>query len=161
MNIGIYVDSLDNAQHLEHIANFVNNTIRNKEVRDCSIFYDDVGYIPFKINCGIFNSTDIWNFSGNLIVTSLNTINKAVNIVNNIDMYYYNGWEESYKVLDLLFALENKMHVICQNEIGANKFYRITGKHPVGITNNYENVINIIKENSDEYSRNYKNVCRA
>lgn len=162
MNIGIYIDSLTDSRHIESIANFVNATIdKNKIIKDMSIFYDDVGYVPFDIKCGIFNSVDMWNFSGHLITTSISTMNKAINIVNNIDLYYYFGWEKTYKVMDLLMILDHNPKIICRDENNAKDFYRVTGINPIGITNDYSDIVNIIKENSNEYAASYKNVCRT
>jgi hypothetical protein len=161
MNIGIYIDSLADTKHLDHISNFINTSVENNQVTDVSLFYDDVGYVPFEMRCGIFNSVDMWNFAGHLITTSLSTINKAINIVNNIDLYYYHGWEQNYKVIDLSMILNHNPKIICKTEHDAKDLYRITGNHPVGITNNYADIINIIRKHGNEYSTNYKNVCRA
>lgn len=161
MNLGIYIETLANTQYLELAGNLINNAIDNEQVSDASIFYDDVGFSPLEIKCGMFNSTDLWNFSGDLITTSLNTTQSAINIVNNIDIYYYHGFEENMKVLELLYVLQNKLEIISNSEESAKEIYRITGRHPVGISHNFQDIIQIIKGSKNGRSKNNRYVCRA
>jgi hypothetical protein len=161
MNVGIYIDTLVNTKQLEMVALCINDAIEKKLVKDASIFYDDVGHNPFNIKCGMFNSTDLWNFSGNLIVTSLNTALKSINIVNNLNLFYYYGLENKPNTLDLLHVLENNLEIICNSDSDAAEIYRTTGKQPLGISNNFQDIIQIIKRYYDGCPKNSKNVCRA
>ena len=68
MNLGIYVKTLSNENEMSFISNIINAAVDNNNIKDCSIFYDGVGFIPFDIPCGMFNSTDLWNFNGKLLV---------------------------------------------------------------------------------------------
>ncbi|NDB58752.1 hypothetical protein EB001_09920, partial [bacterium] len=72
----------------------------------------------------------------------------------------YYGWEKQFKLLDLLILLQNKIPVICRTKEDSKEFYRTTGLDPIAITDNYENIIDIIKEHGNGCSKNRKNVCR-
>lgn len=161
MNIGIYVDSLAGTEKLEHINNVISHAIDNKSINDASVFYDDVGYVPFKTKYGMFNSADLWNFSGNLLATSFATVNKAINIVNNINLFYYYSVSQNIKVLNLLKVLENKIEIICHTEEDAKELYRVTGKRALGISHNFTDILEIMKGYNDGRTNNNTNVYRS
>lgn len=145
MNLGIYIKNLNDTKQLECIANSVNVAIGNKYIKDASIFYDDIAFNPFNIKCGLFNSTDLWNFKGKLVATSLSCVANTMNIVNDIDLYYYYGWEEKPALLDLLYVLQKNIKVICRDNNDAKYIYRVTGKIPHGISNDFNDIYEIIK----------------
>jgi hypothetical protein len=145
MNLGIYIKSLHDAKQLKCIANSVNSAIDNKYIKDASVFYDDIAFNPFNINCGLFNSTDLWNFKGKLVATSLGCVANTINIVNDIDLYYYYGWEEKPALLDLLYILQKNIKIICIDNDDANYIYRVTGRMPNGISNDFNDIHKIIK----------------
>lgn len=162
MNLGIYINSLGDAHQMKYISQCINSAIDNNKLTDASIFYNDVGYNPFDIKCGTFNSTDIWNFSGSLIATSLQCLSSAHNIVNNIQLYYYYGWEKEIDILELLDILaQTKIKVICNSEDDAKEFYRITGNQPEAICSNYDEILTVLQRCNNGCSKNCKNVCRA
>jgi hypothetical protein len=63
---------------------------------------------------------------------------KASNIVNNIEIYYYYGWEKRPAVLDTLFVLNNKIKILCRNDDDASFIYRTTGQKPIAVADNYQ-----------------------
>lgn len=161
MNIGIYINNLGNHDQLEHITKEINRGLENKEIDDASIFYDGVAHNPYQVNCGTFNSTDLWNFHGSLVVSNLGNAFMAMGIVNNIDIYYYYNWEEGKNTIDVINLLNRGVKVICRNEADAENLFRITGKKSVGICENFQNIIHIISENSNGRFKNRTNVCRS
>jgi hypothetical protein len=146
MNLGIYIETLSNHEQLEDAVNILNTSLENKSIKDGSIFYDGIGFNPFKTNCGMFNSTDLWNFNGTLITTSLGCLVTAKNIANNIKLYYYHGLEQKQpKVLDLLLALNNcDANIICNNEENSKYIHRTTGKQALGISHKFNSILEII-----------------
>lgn len=140
MNLGIYLQSLADHAQLKNISEAINNNI-GKSLEDASIFYDTIGYNPFKIKCGIFNSTDLWGFHGKLITTSLSTTLTSLRVINNIDIYYYYGFEEKISPLSLLYLLKNKINIIAKTENASKDFYRKTKIEPLLITNSFEEII--------------------
>jgi hypothetical protein len=160
MNLGIYVDSLGNTEQLKYVSNIINTSVGSM-VDDASIFFDGISHIPFDIKCGLFNSTDLWNFDGCLITMTLDNAFMATKIVNNIDLYYYYNWESSKNTLRLIELLKNNVKVICRNKNDEKNLYRITGQKALGISENFNNIVNIIVENSDGRFKNRENVCRS
>jgi hypothetical protein len=161
MNLGIYINNLGNHDQLGYIAKEINRGLASKEIDDASIFYDGVAHNPYQVNCGTFNSTDLWNFHGALVVSNIGNALMAISIVNNIDIYYYYNWEEGKNTIDIINLLNKGISVICRNEADAENIFRITGKKPIGICENFQNIIHIISENSNGRFKNCANVCRS
>jgi hypothetical protein len=145
MNVGVYVSDFSDTNQIAGIAQELNQAISDKRIIDASLFYDGVCHNPVKLNFGSFNSTDLWNFNGSLIVTNLNSLVNALNIVNKINIYYYYGWEDKPKTLDILFATSRGIKILCRNEEDSSYIKRITGKHPVGLSKNFENIVDLLK----------------
>lgn len=127
MNIGIYLNSLANHEQLKDVCTSLNTAIDDGIVKDASIFYDNVAYNPFSVKCGIFNASDLWNFSGKLITTSLSSTLTATKIVNNIELIYYYGWDNKVNPLHLLHVLGHNLKSACRNEEFQMDMYRKTG----------------------------------
>jgi len=140
MNLGIYLQSLADHAQLKNISEAINNNI-GKSLEDASIFYDTIAYNPFNIRCGIFNSTELWSFSGKLISTSLSTTLTSLKVINNIDIYYYYGFEEKISPLSLFFLLKNDIRVIARSNESEQDFKRKTKIDPLFVTDSFEEII--------------------
>lgn len=140
MNLGIYLPSLADHNRLKEISDTINTNI-GKNITDASIFYDDIAFNPFEIKCGMFNSTDLWNFKGKLITLSLQTTIKASKIVNDIDLYYYYGFEEKINPLSLIFLLSQDIKIVATSDAHANDLYRKTKTKPTLIAENLREFI--------------------
>jgi hypothetical protein len=140
MNLGIYISSLSNHDELSGISNTINNYIGNK-LTDASVFYDNIAPNPFNIKCGLFNSTDLWNFNGKLITTSLSTTIKSLNIVNNIDIYYYYGWEKKISPLSLFHILSKNIKIISKTKKDDDDLYRKTAVKSLIICNDFSDIV--------------------
>jgi hypothetical protein len=138
MNLGIYTKTLADSEQLEKLSQYINNSADSNRWSDISLFYDDIGFNPFQIKCGMFNSTDLWNFKGKLIVSSLESVIKATNIVNHIEIYYYYGWEKRPAILDTLLVLNSNTKIVCRNDADASFVYRTTGQKPIAVADNYQ-----------------------
>lgn len=141
MNLGIYLQSLAQHNQLKEIATAINNNLHSHRLKDASIFYDNVAHNPFNFKCGLFNSTDLWNFHGKLITTSLSTTIKSLNIVNNIDIYYYYGLEDKINPLALIYLLSNGIKIICNSENSSSDLFRKTGAYPCAICKDFSEII--------------------
>ena len=129
MNIGLYIDSLGDEKAIKIFIDTIEQGFLSNKLDDASIFYDSVSFTPFNFPCGLFNSTELWNFSGKLLVFSLESLRNAVKIVNNIEIYYVFGFEESINILAMLdLVSSNEISVITKNNLGMLNFYRISGK---------------------------------
>lgn len=129
MNIGLYIDSLGDEKAIKIFIDTIEQGFLSNKLDDASIFYDSVSFTPFNFPCGVFNSTELWNFSGKLLVFSLESLRNAINIVNNIEIYYVFGFEESINILAMLDLISsNEISVITKDNFGMLNFYRISGK---------------------------------
>jgi len=139
MNLGIYISNLMDTDQLTQINKFVEKNAAN--VKDISIFYDNIAFNPDQTKCGMFNSTELWSFSGTLIVTSLRSLATALKVVNKINIVYYNGWEKIDNALDFVMLLQNSnIKVYARSEREAKQIYRLTGLNVLGISENFDNL---------------------
>lgn len=143
-NLGIYINNLADVDQLKAISETINECIEKNIVGDCSVFFDNIAYNPFKIKCGMFNSTDIWNFSGKLITTSMSSTMTALKIVNKIDIYYYYGWENRVNVLSLMSLLSQRVQPLARSEKDQLDVYRKTGLKPI-LCPDFMSVVNRIR----------------
>ena len=107
MNLGLYTKTLGKTEELKYAVSAINEGIKNGTLTDASIFYDSVGPPPEDIKCGCFNSTDLWNFTGCLIVTSLEAARTSINIVNKFGIIFYYNWEATKNTMGLLNVTNN------------------------------------------------------
>lgn len=160
MNLGIYISSLSDQEQLSHINSLVSENINNKFIYDISIFYDGIDFNPNNTMCGMFNSTDLWSFNGNLIVTSLDALATAKKVINNINLFYYHGWKQEKNVLRLI-SLTIGTSIISKSEQESEEIYRLTGIQPIGISDNFNNIIDLLSRCKDEYKSNNNNVYQT
>lgn len=160
MNLGIYISNLADKDQLTHVSSFVDNNLNSKNIHDISIFYDNIDFNPHHTPCGMFNSTDLWSFNGNLIVTSLDALATSLRVVNNINIFYYHGWEKTKNTLHLVMLTKN-VKIICKSEKDAKEIYRLTGKKAIGISENFNNITDLLSRCEDEYKSNNNNVYQT
>lgn len=144
INFGIYLPHLGDKTLLEQCVKEINRGKTNNLISDASIFFDNVGSIDIPINCGLFNSTDLWNFKGKLLILSIDCAVKTVNIVNDIDIYFGYGWGNK-NIFAILSIVEHaRVKTICNTKELEDDFYRITGKRSIGYSENLEGVIELM-----------------
>lgn len=139
MNLGIYLENINNNIEFDIAHKLSSYCVNNNIFKDVSIFYDNIGPAPYPFICGSFNSTDVWNFNGKLLVFSLDSARICLNIVNNFDIYYYVGLEK-YDALNLLDLIQNGLKIICYNKETKKNIYRLTNAFPIGTSNNIKNI---------------------
>ena len=76
----------------------------------------------------MFNGTDIWHFTGNLIATSISNVHKALKSVNKFKLSYL--YDPAEKNLIGLLELVGRVNIIARNEEEGKEFYRLTGEKP-------------------------------
>lgn len=145
MNIGIYLKSLSDDEIVKIAIESIEKGMDDKRINDASIFYDSIGFSPYFFPCGVFNSTDLWNFSGKLVAFSLDCLNVIKNTVNNFDVYYCYGFEKDNNVLRLLDLVKDDTKIITKDEQSSKTYYRLTGKNSIGSLDN-EDLLQIIGE---------------
>ena len=146
MNIGIYLrqaSAADSAgEKLQSLIEQLNNKLSDGSVEDASIFYDSIGPISTVPNFGIFNSTDIWAFTGNLKTTMT-----CKSIVNKFKHYYYYNPLQEKDALQVIQAAGGDVKIICASNEDAKELVRITGVEPEAVVENFDidKLIEVIK----------------
>jgi hypothetical protein len=125
MNLGVYLPILQ-----EEIVGLVLKEVKkgldSGKLTDASIFYDDAGPIPHTNVCGMFNSVDLWRFTGSLVTFSAASMARANAATNKFKTIYCHGIMQ-YELLDLLSTLKTKRCIAITKEAEAD-FVRVTGK---------------------------------
>ncbi len=88
MNLGFYINKTSGDELNSQIFSLLNEAIEKDMVDDASLFYNDVDFNPNVKKFGTFNATELWSFSGTLVVTSLNLLPLAKKVVNKIKLIY-------------------------------------------------------------------------
>lgn len=146
INFGIYLDTLKDEDLLEDIKREIVRGKKERIIKDASLFYEQISFIREPVPCGMFHSSDIWNFSGSLLVLSATAACKIENITNNIRMYVGYGWGDR-NVLSTIKATNNSQtKFIARTPELASDFYRVTGKQTLGFFPSLENVLEIMSE---------------
>jgi len=135
MNLGFYIDSLGKTDTTCALYDALNAAVEHDGVDDVSLFYNNVAFNDSPTNFGLFNSTDIWHFTGNLVVSSLSSLAFAQQVVNKFTIYYLVE-DVGENIFKLILATDN-VKVLVKDAEGAAHFYRVTGKHADGIIGNY------------------------
>jgi hypothetical protein len=145
MNLGFYIDSQAQSESTNKIYNTLNSLVENNSVDNASLFYNDIDFHPINPKFGCFNSTDIWYFTGNLIVTTIKNALSLSKVVNKFKpVFLYAG--EKNSALELI-AITKQMPVAVQDKDNAEYFKRVTGVEPRLIPDgNIKNVTEIFNE---------------
>ena len=83
MNLGFYVDS-PSQSGADQIYKSMNRWLEEGQIDNGNLFYNDIGFNETQPKFGVFNSTDIWQFTGNLIITSYNAASSIGNVITNL-----------------------------------------------------------------------------
>jgi hypothetical protein len=139
MNLGVYTQSMGISNEVEAIVTNLNKGIEENKLSSASLFFNSTGFNPLPLRCGCFNAADLWNFTGKLITTTLSNVVRANSIVNKAEVYYYYGWEEAVPVLHLINISRSKTtKVLCRNKEARDDYYRLTGREPHGVVNDFD-----------------------
>lgn len=125
MKIGFYINSLAESPFSNLVFNKLNSAVG--QVRDACLFYNDVGYNSVTPKFGVFNSTELWSFSGVLVATTPKNVLQASKIVNKFKLLYLFGEDRDFVGL---IKLPKDVPVIVTNEADENYVFRTTGRKP-------------------------------
>lgn len=141
MNIGFYLDHTADEKQMSGICNAISDAFSKKIIKDAAIFFDDATPCNIKIPCATFNSCDLWSFHGKLVACSPNALVKSIEIVNNIDIYYY---YEVGKIDTISLLLLENVETICNGDYAKSNFTRLTNSDPAGVSTDYKNIVEVI-----------------
>ena len=129
MNLGFYVDSLGESQENDKIYDLLDDCVAKNKVHDASLFYNDISFNRrTNSKFGIFNSTDIWAFTGTLICEGMGNIKRALSVVNKFKPIYL--FKEEKINLVSFMDITSEVEVITRTDQDADTVYRLTGKRP-------------------------------
>lgn len=132
MRLGFYVETNGGTPQNTEIYNFLNTLVDNKEVDDAAVFFNTINFNPVQPKFGMFDATELWSFTGNLITTSIMNTVKARNVVNKFKMaYLFNAQDKGEQTIFELARIANQMKVLVTNELDEKQFFRLTGVKPV------------------------------
>ena len=69
INFGIYLNTVSEPQIMKNVCDEIQRGLDEKLIVDGSIFYDQIAGIETKLPCGLFHSSELWNFKGHLLVS--------------------------------------------------------------------------------------------
>lgn len=154
INFGLYLDTIGEGDVINNAFEAIEFSLKENIIKDASLFYDQIGSIKSKPPCGIFHSSDLWNFSGHIFVLSVTSIQRVKNIANNIKIYLGYGWQERNVLATLQAISDDTVEVLPFSVETAADFYRISNRKSIGVSNNFKEIIQIITEKENERSRN-------
>tara|TARA_R100000008_G_scaffold41763_1_gene24072 strand:- start:1263 stop:1721 length:459 start_codon:yes stop_codon:yes gene_type:complete len=128
MNLAFFVQTTRKSDENDEIYDLLNDGLADNVIKDACVFYNQVDFNDKKKNFGTFNSTDLWNFSGGLVVDELKNLSFASRVVNNIKLAYLYKNENN---LIALLAITSSVPVITRNEKDQKEYFRLTGRKSV------------------------------
>jgi hypothetical protein len=143
MNIGFYIDSLKGEPETVDLYQSLNRLTESDEVSDVSLFYNAADFNPEQPKFGLFNSTEIWCFTGALIATSLANASLASNVINKFKLYYL--YDKNDKDVFQLISLPKTVPILAKTEEDAKYIFRVSGKPVHSVVNNVEEIIGAVK----------------
>lgn len=144
MNIGFYLPYLE-TNMVDAVTKELKSGFDNGELLDASIFFDTVGPTNRQTVCGMFDATNLWYFTGTLIVLTPDSLAKAKHISNKFKLVYYAGAVAEQPVLHLLPNLTNNVRCIASNPETGGEFTRLTGRQVEGYFPGFRGVCEWLK----------------
>jgi len=134
MNLGFYIDQVNGEENNVAIFNALNKGIENGDLDNASVFYKEIGHNPVEPKFSLFNSSDIWYYTGTLIATSIDTLTDAIKAINKYDLVYLFSKKTKYSIFHLISIIQN-CKVIVSTKEDEQEFYRVTGIKPIYLEN--------------------------
>lgn len=138
MNVAFYVDSIAENEQTKEIYKCLNNAIKEQKVSDASVFYNTPAFNLDAAKFGLFNSTELWSFTGLLINTTIQGAIYSLNVVNKFKPVYL--FKKDRDVMGLIH-LASKMPIFVTSKEDEQEVYRLTGKKPKLVSLDAESLI--------------------
>lgn len=144
MNLGIFLQDMAHREITEKCFELANDAVGKYD--DVSLFFQDIGPKPSKANFGMFNSTEIWHFKGELIVTFLDGLKLVNNIPNDQSVVYYFSLSNYNKDLfGLLENLTDRVTIIASDPVSYDYIKRVTGNKPISVVGDLSKLTSIVR----------------
>ena len=138
MNIAFYVDSVAENDQTKKIYECLNTAIKEEKVSDASLFFNTPAYNLDQSRFGMFNSTELWAFTGLLVNTTIRGAIYSLNITNKFKPTYL--FNKDRDVMGLIY-LSSKMPILATSKEDEQEVYRLTGKRPKLVNLDAESLI--------------------
>lgn len=130
MNVAYYIDQINQEEKTTELFNRMNEDITSGAIDNGSVFYKEVGPTNVQPKFGMFNSTDVWNFTGTLIATSMETFLDAIKAVNKYSLAYLFYGDVNHDIFALI-GISKSTKILTSTEQDQKEVYRITGVKPI------------------------------
>ena len=130
MNIAYYINQINQEEKTTELFNKMNEDLENGAIDNGSVFYKEIGPSSIQPKFGMFNSTEIWHFTGTLIATSMETFLDAVKAVNKYSLAYLFYGDVGRDVFALI-GISKNTKILTTTEDDQKEVYRLTGKKPI------------------------------
>ena len=104
MNVAFYISQINQDKKTVEIFNGLNADLESGSIDNGSVFYKEIGQSAVEPKFGMFNSTDIWHFTGTLVATSMETFLDAIKAVNKYSLAYLFYGDNNHDVFALRWA---------------------------------------------------------
>jgi hypothetical protein len=136
-NIGIFIENVGDYE-ISNDAFEALNLVDKSKVKDRALFFENIGPKPTNADFALFNSTEVWHFTGNLIVTFLEGLKFLNSTVNNKTIFFYYNSKEQATNKDLFGLIEavgkDNVYIAVKNEKDHAEVLRLTGDIPILMT---------------------------
>jgi len=127
-NVGFFIPAINDSEVNQEIFTCLNEALTSESISEGVVFYNDVDRNPVDTTFGMFNSTDIWHFTGILISTTFDTCEISRAAVNKFRLYHLFNPEEKNLVGLLHISQDTKF--ITKSPEESRELYRLTGLKP-------------------------------
>ena len=134
MDVAFYVNQISNDEKMTDLFNRMNSDVESGAIDNGSIFYKNIGPSLVEPKFGMFNSTDIWHYTGTLIATSMDTFLDAFKAVNKYTLAYLFYKDSKYDVFSLI-GMSRTTKILTTTEEDQKEVYRLTGLKPILLDN--------------------------
>ena len=148
MHIGFYLETSGGTPQNTEIYNALNEAVENEEVDDASVFYNNIDFNPITSKFGMFNSADMWSFTGLLVATSTGNVIRASKIVNKLKLaYLYDPFDKQDMGLFNLMGVSKMVPILTKTQEDSDEVYRLTGIKPFLLDNfSIKDIIEVLYE---------------
>ena len=129
MDVAFFIDQINEDPKTMEIFNGLNEEIENGKIQNGSVFYKEVGPNPIHPKFSLFNSTDIWNYTGTLVATTMDTFVDAFKAINKYKLVYLFSKDNKHDVFGLI-SVSKQFEILTGTEEDQKEAYRLTGKKP-------------------------------
>lgn len=127
MNIAFYINELNLSEENLKIYECLNEAIDSHLFSDASLFVNNINFMDKPTRFGIFNSTELWSYTGLLINVNTMNCNFTNRVVNKFkNCFCYMGNKEN---LFALLTITQQIPVFVTTEKDKQELFRLTGRN--------------------------------